>query len=65
MAQAYKMIQGNEKIRTKEIFKHVDGGRTRQDADELNIKLKPAKLEVRKKFSHKELHQNGTRYQEK
>jgi hypothetical protein len=50
MAQAYKMIQGNEKLIRKEIFKHVDGGRTRQDADELNVKLMPARLEIRKNF---------------
>jgi hypothetical protein len=49
MAQAYKMIQGQEKLKS-EIFKHVDGGRTRQDADELNLKQKPARLDVRRNF---------------
>jgi hypothetical protein len=49
MAQAFKMIQGNEKLEAK-IFNHVDGGRTRQDADELNLKLKPARLDIRRNF---------------
>jgi hypothetical protein len=49
MAQAYKMIQGKEKLKS-EIFKHVDGGRTRQDADKLNLKQKPARLNVRRNF---------------
>jgi hypothetical protein len=49
MAQAYKMIQGKEKLKS-EIFIHVDGGRMRQDADELNLKQKPARLDVRRNF---------------
>jgi ribonucleases P/MRP protein subunit RPP40 len=28
----------------------VDGGRTRQDADELNLKQGPARLEIRRNF---------------
>jgi hypothetical protein len=50
MAQAYKMIQGKEKLRRCEMFKHVDGGRTRQDADDLNLKFGQACLDVRKNF---------------
>jgi hypothetical protein len=50
MAQAYKMIQGKEKLPRKELFKHVDGGRTRQDADNLNVKVMPARLDIRKNF---------------
>jgi hypothetical protein len=50
MAQAYKMIQSKEKLRRSEMFKHVDGGRTRQDADELNLKLGQARLDIRKNF---------------
>jgi hypothetical protein len=34
----------------KELFSHVDGGRTRQDADPLNLKQKPARLEIRRNF---------------
>jgi hypothetical protein len=49
MTQAYKMIQGKAKLR-KQIFNHVDGGRTRQDPDELNIKQGPARLDIRKNF---------------
>jgi ribonucleases P/MRP protein subunit RPP40 len=50
MAQAYKMLQGKEKLRRNQLFNHVDGGRTRQDADPLNIKQGPARLEIRKNF---------------
>jgi hypothetical protein len=49
LAQTYKMIQGKEKL-NKELFSHVDGGRTRQDADPLNLKQKPARLEIRRNF---------------
>jgi hypothetical protein len=49
MAQTYKMIQGKERLKTQ-IFTHVDGGRTRQDADELNVKQKPARLDIRRNF---------------
>jgi hypothetical protein len=49
MAQAYKMIQGNEKLKAN-IFNHVDGGRTRQDADNLNLKHGQARLDIRKNF---------------
>jgi hypothetical protein len=50
MAQAYKMIQGNEKLNRNELFTHIDGSRTRQDADNLNLKKAPARLEIRKNF---------------
>jgi hypothetical protein len=49
LAQTYKMIQGKEKLK-KELFSHVDGGRTRQDGDPLNLKQKPARLEIRRNF---------------
>jgi ribonucleases P/MRP protein subunit RPP40 len=50
MTQAYKMIQGKEKLIRNELFNHVDGGRTRQDADNLNLKKGPARLELRRQF---------------
>jgi ribonucleases P/MRP protein subunit RPP40 len=50
LVQAYKMIQGKEQLRRSEMFKHVDGGRTRQDADELNLKPGQARLEIRRNF---------------
>jgi Reverse transcriptase (RNA-dependent DNA polymerase) len=50
LAQAHKMIRGKEKLQRIPLFNHVDGGRTRQDADELNIKQDQARLEVRKNF---------------
>jgi fumarate hydratase class II len=49
LAQLYKMIQGKEKL-NKELFSHVDGGRTQQDADPLNLKQKLAGLEIRRNF---------------
>jgi hypothetical protein len=49
LAQTYKMIQGKEKL-NKQLFSHVDGGRTRQDADPLNLKQKPARLEIKRNF---------------
>jgi hypothetical protein len=50
MAQTYKMLQGKEKYRRNQLFNHVNGGRTRQDADTLNIKLGNSRLETRKNF---------------
>jgi hypothetical protein len=46
----YKMIRGIEKLSRAELFKHVNGGRTRQDADVLNLKQSQARLDVRKNF---------------
>jgi ribonucleases P/MRP protein subunit RPP40 len=50
LAQTYKMVSGKEKLRRTEIFKHVSGGRTRQDADELNLKQAHSRLDIRKHF---------------
>jgi hypothetical protein len=50
LVQAYKMIRGNEKLNRTTLFRHVDGGRTRQDADKLNLKQSQARLEIRKNF---------------
>jgi hypothetical protein len=44
------MIRGKEKLQRITLFNHVEGGRTRQDADELNIKQDQARLEIRKNF---------------
>jgi hypothetical protein len=44
------MIQGKEKLGRFELFKHVNDGRTGQDADELNLKQAQARLEVRNFF---------------
>jgi hypothetical protein len=38
-----------EKLKS-EIFTHVDGGRTRQDADELNFKTETSKIGNKKKY---------------
>jgi hypothetical protein len=65
MAQVFKMIRGNEKLSRIPMFNHVDGVRTRQDADELNLKQGNSRLEIRKNFLHKELSANGTRSQKK
>jgi hypothetical protein len=53
MAQAYKMIQGKEKLKS-EIFIHVDGGRTRRDADELKLKTKTGKIRCKKELLQSE-----------
>jgi ribonucleases P/MRP protein subunit RPP40 len=50
MAQIFKMIRGNEKLTRTQMFNHVDGARTRQDADELNLKQGNSRLEIRKNF---------------
>jgi hypothetical protein len=50
LAQIYKMVRGKEKLSRTEIFKHVSGGRTRQDADELNLKQAHSRLDIRKNF---------------
>jgi hypothetical protein len=42
------MIQGKEKFTRNELFKHLDCGSTRHDADELNIKHGQARLDIRK-----------------
>jgi hypothetical protein len=44
------MIRGKEKLQRIPLFKHVEGGRTRQYADNLNIKQDQARLEIRKNF---------------
>jgi Reverse transcriptase (RNA-dependent DNA polymerase)/Endonuclease-reverse transcriptase len=50
LMQAYKMIRGKEQLSRINLFRHVDGGRTRMDADPLNIKQSQARLEIRKNF---------------
>jgi ribonucleases P/MRP protein subunit RPP40 len=50
LAQTYKMVRGKEKLTRTELFTHVHGGRTRQDADELNLKQAASRLDVRKNF---------------
>jgi ribonucleases P/MRP protein subunit RPP40 len=50
LAQTYKIVRGKEKLQRISLFNHVDGGRTRQDADELNLKQDQARLEIRKNF---------------
>jgi hypothetical protein len=50
MVQTFKLVRGMEKIERIELFRHVSGGRTRQDADPLNLRQTRSRLEIRKNF---------------
>jgi hypothetical protein len=50
MAQTFKLVRGFEKINRILLFRHVDGGRTRQDTDPLNLKQGRSRLDLRKNY---------------
>jgi ribonucleases P/MRP protein subunit RPP40 len=50
LMQTYKLVQGIEKINRVQLLRHVNRGRTRQDADPLDKKQEKFRLEIRKNF---------------
>jgi hypothetical protein len=45
-----KLVRGFEKINNIQPFRHVDGGRIRQDTDPQNLKQGRSRLDLRKNY---------------
>jgi hypothetical protein len=50
MAQTFKLVSGVDKVRRVNLFNHIQEGRTRLAADQLNMRSEVARTEVRKNF---------------